>query len=129
MCYKNGIGNHKSCRMLAALLAMVIFMPGGVAIADTSWFSKVLPKNSMLAHEKAKAARMEALENAKIAFEKAKTAGAEKAAPYEYYTAEEYIQLANEELNSGDRIGVALFAAEAEAYSFEALEKTMGRAK
>jgi hypothetical protein len=124
MCYKNGIGNHKSCRLLAALLAGVLFMSGGVAIADSTWFSKLLPKNSMLAHEKAKAARMEALENAKIAFEKAKSAGAERAAPYEYYTAEEYIHLADQELKAGDRIGVALFAAEAEAYSFEALEKT-----
>ncbi|MGE5698853.1 MAG: DUF4398 domain-containing protein [Deltaproteobacteria bacterium] len=124
MCYKNGIENHKSCRLLAALLAGVLLMSGGVAIADSTWFSKLLPKNSMLAHEKAKAARMEALENAKIAFEKAKSAGAESAAPYEYYTAEEYIHLADEELKSGDKIGVALFAAEAEAYSFEALEKT-----
>lgn len=129
MCYKNGIGNHKSCKMLAALLAGIVFMSGGVALGDTSWFSKLLPKNSMLAHEKAKVARMEALENAKIAFEKAKIAGAERAAPYEYYTAEEYIQLANEELNAGDKIGVALFAAEAEAYSYEALEKTMRGAK
>jgi hypothetical protein len=129
MCYKNGIGNHKSCRLLAALLACVLLMSGGLAIADSTWFSKLLPKNSMLAHEKAKVARMEALENAKIAFEKAKTAGAERAAPYEYYTAEEYIHLASEELKSGDRIGVALFAAEAEAYSFEALEKTRRMSK
>jgi len=90
---------------------------------------KLLPKNSSTAHEKARAARMEALENAKVAFEKAKTAGAEKAAPYEYYTAEEYLQLANEELNSGDKIGVAFFAAESEAYSFEALEKARKRSK
>jgi len=124
MCYKNGVGNHKTCMLSAALLAGVLFMSGGVAIADSTWFSKILPKNSLLAHEKARAARMEALENAKIAFEKAKTAGAETAAPYEYYTAEEYLLLATEELHSGDKIGVALFAAEAEAYSFEALEKT-----
>jgi hypothetical protein len=69
---------------------------------------------------------MEAVENANTAFERAKAAGAETLAPYEYYTAEEYLKLAMEELASGDRIGVALFAAESEKYSFEAMEKAGG---
>jgi hypothetical protein len=124
MRYKNGIRYHKTRIFLAALISGAIAAAGGPAVADSGWLSNLLPKNRVTAHEKARVARMEALENAKMAFEKAKNAGAEKAAPYEYYTAEEYILLASEELNSGDKIGVAQFAAEAEAYSYEALEKT-----
>ncbi|NJD63111.1 MAG: hypothetical protein FIA93_10405 [Deltaproteobacteria bacterium] len=69
------------------------------------------------------------MEHATAAFERAKAAGAENRAPYEYYTAEEYLKLAKEELASGDRIGVALFAAESEKYSYEAMEKAGGGAK
>lgn len=76
--------------------------------------------------EKSFTARKETVEKARIAFEKAKSAGAEKSAPHEYYLAEEYLHLAKEELSEGDRIGVERFAEESEIYSLRAMEKAKG---
>jgi hypothetical protein len=99
------------------------------AAAGAGWLADFQKRSAATSHEQARTARMEAVENANTAFERAKAAGAESAAPYEYYSAEEYLKLAMEELASGDRIGVALFAAESEKFSFEAMEITTGGGK
>ena len=65
-----------------------------------------------------------AVDDARAAFEKAGTAGAEWASPYEYHAAKEYLALAKEELDSGDTVGVAQFAAESERLSALAMQKT-----
>lgn len=70
-----------------------------------------------------------ALRNARSSFEKAKTAGAESKAPYEYYAAEAYLGLAQHEADEGDRAGVREFAETSEKYSAEALQKAGGGAK
>lgn len=111
--YGIGIRYQKKYFCLGVVAAVLLSVTIGSAWADS-------------AHEKARAARIQAVENARLAFEKARTLGAETAAPYEYYTAEEYLKLAKQELKEGDRIGVAIFAAESERYSFEASEKATG---
>ncbi len=111
--YGIGIRYHKRCFCLGVVVLVILSATIGTAWADS-------------AREKARAARMQAVENAGVALEKARTLGAETAAPYEYYTAEEYLDLAKRELKEGDRIGVAIFAAESEKYSFEASEKAAG---
>lgn len=80
-------------------------------------------ENAMTSHEKARQERAAAVEHARMAFERAKAAGAEWAAPYEYYTAEEYLILSREELSSGDVIGVVHFASESERHSILAIDK------
>jgi hypothetical protein len=126
MNYGNGMKDHKSFFFAIALIAATV--AGGIipAAARAGWLADFQKRNAMSSHGQARALRMEAVENAKAAFEKAKAAGAETAAPYEFYSAEEYLKLAKEELDSGDKIGVALFAAESEKYSFEAIEKSRG---
>jgi hypothetical protein len=129
MDYRNGTQSHKYFFTVAALIAAMIAMAGRPAASAAGWLADFPSRNAATSHEQARAARMEAVENATSAFEKAKAAGAERFAPYEYYTAEEYLKLAMEELAAGDKIGVALFAAESEKYSFEAMEKTGGGGK
>jgi hypothetical protein len=73
--------------------------------------------------------RKKAVENARSAFEKAKEAGAEYSSPYEYYMAQEYLELAHDELKEGDVIGVHRFAAESEQYSALAIRKSSGSEK
>ena len=70
-----------------------------------------------------------ALKNARTAFDKAKAAGAETKAPYEYYQAEAYLDLADHERADGDRPAVRDFAAKSEKYSAEAIQKAGGGAK
>lgn len=79
--------------------------------------------------QRAMAARTQAVENARISFRAAKAAGCETAAPFEYYMAQEYLQLAEEELASGDKDGVAEFAAKSKAHSTEAIEMAKGGTK
>ncbi len=69
------------------------------------------------------------MESARAAFEKAKEAGAEYASPYEYYMAQEYLELAHDELKEGDRIGVHRFASESEQFSALAIRKSSGGGK
>ncbi len=111
--YGIGIRYQKRCFCLGVAAVAILSAAIGTSWADS-------------AHEKARTARTQAVENARLALEKARTLGAETAAPYEYYTAEEYLDLAKRELKEGDRIGVAIFAAESEKYSFEASEKAAG---
>ena len=69
------------------------------------------------------------LESARDAFERAKEAGAESASPYEYYMAQEYLELAQDELKEGDRIGVHRWASKSEQFSALAIEKSSGGKK
>jgi len=73
--------------------------------------------------------RKMAVESAREAFEKAKKAGAEDASPYEYYMAQEYLTLAQDELKEGDVIGVHRFSSESEQFSALAIRKSSGGRK
>ncbi len=70
-----------------------------------------------------------ALKNARTSFDKASAAGAETKAPYEYYSAESYLGLAEHEKEEGDRVGVREFSETSEKFSAEALKKAEGGAK
>ncbi|MFA6147573.1 MAG: DUF4398 domain-containing protein [bacterium] len=74
----------------------------------------------------AMAARTRAVENARVALQAAKAAGCEFAAPFEYYMAEEYLQLAEHELGGGDKDGVVGFAEKSSAHSIKAIEIAKG---
>ncbi len=71
--------------------------------------------------EKARAAREEAIANARETFRQAKEAGGELAAPFEYYLAEAYLDLAIHEAGGGDKEGVIAFAEQSAANSEEAI--------
>lgn len=70
-----------------------------------------------------------ALRTARESFDRTKSAGADKKAPYEYYLAESYLIKAEHEAAEGDRDQARDYAAKAEKYSLEALEKTKGGAR
>jgi len=70
-----------------------------------------------------------ALTKARTSFDKSRAAGAETKAPYEYYSAEAYLGLAEHEKEEGDRDGVREFSEISEKFSAEALEKAGGGAK
>jgi hypothetical protein len=73
--------------------------------------------------------RTMAVESARAAFEKAKEAGAENTSPYEYYMAQEYLTLAQDELKEGDKIGVHRYSSESEQFSALAIRKSSGGGK
>jgi len=79
--------------------------------------------------QRAMAARTEAVENARISFRAAKAAGCETAAPFEYYMAQEYLQLAEHELAGGDKDGVFEFAEKSKVHSAKAIEIAKGGTK
>jgi len=95
-----------------------ILLYTGPGIADT-----------LIAPTAPRMARIQAVEEARAAFERATSVGAEYKAPYEYAMAKEYLELAQHELKEGDRIGIHEFSAKAVAYSNMAIEKTSGGAK
>lgn len=70
-----------------------------------------------------------ALKKADTAFGQAKAAGAEAKAPYEYYAAEAYLDLAHHEKAEGDGDMVVEFSQKSEKYSAEALQKAGGGMK
>lgn len=70
-----------------------------------------------------------ALRNARASFEKAKAAGAEQKAPYEYYSAEAYLDLAEHEVDEGDTKQARAFAAESRKHSADAIGKAGGGGK
>ena len=78
---------------------------------------------------RAMAARTEAVENARISLQAAKAAGCEFAAPFEYYMAQEYLQLAEHELAGGDKDGVFEFAEKSKVHSAKAIEIAKGGTK
>jgi hypothetical protein len=74
-------------------------------------------------------ATSKAMQSAQASFEKAKAAGAEAKAPYEYYAAEAYFLQANHEVGEGDNKQARAFANQSEFYSAKAIEKAGGGAK
>jgi len=76
--------------------------------------------------QRAMAARIQAVESARATFLAAKAAGCETAAPFEYYMAQEYLQLAEHELAGGDKDGVAEFAEKSKDHSTAAIEMAKG---
>lgn len=77
-------------------------------------------------NQRAMAERTRAVESARESFQAAKTAGCEIAAPFEYYMAQEYLQLAEKELAEGDKHHVFLFAENSKAHSTKAIETAKG---
>jgi len=78
---------------------------------------------------RAMAARTEAVESARISFREATAAGCELASPFEYFMAQEYLDLAEHELNAGDKEGVVLFAEKSRMHSIKAMEIARGESK
>jgi len=76
--------------------------------------------------QRAFAARTAAVEKARVAFQEAKAAGCEVAAPFEYYMAQEYLQLAERELAEGDKNHVFVFAEKSKAHATKAIEMAKG---
>jgi hypothetical protein len=72
---------------------------------------------------------MKYVKRAQSSFDDAKAAGAENGAPFEYYAAEEYLELSEHENDEGDHSQAQIFADESEKYSAEALKITGGGAK
>ncbi len=115
--------------LLAGLLAGI---PGGAGADLSKWYEEAFsglsgPGDRL--RQADKRARTEAVERARASFERAKAAGAEYAAPFEYFMAEEYLTVAEEERNEGDRHGVFDFAAKSERFSEAALRKAGGGAR
>lgn len=74
----------------------------------------------------AMAARTAAVERARVSLQAAKAAGCESAAPFEYYMAQEYFQLAEHELAGGDKEGVIEIAEKSNIHSVKAIEMAKG---
>jgi len=79
--------------------------------------------------QRAMAMRTDAVQRARISLQAAKAAGCEFAAPFEYYMAQEYLQLAEHELSGGDKDGVVGFAEKSNAHSTRAIEMAKGEKK
>ena len=69
------------------------------------------------------------LQSARASLDKAKAAGAEKNAPYEYYMGEAYLNKATIQVEKGDYKQTEIFMKESVAYSSKALEMSKGGAK
>ena len=76
--------------------------------------------------QRAMAERTAAVERARLSLQAAKAAGCEFAAPFEYYMAQEYLQLAEHELAGGDKEGVVEFAEKSKGHSIKAIEIAKG---
>lgn len=76
--------------------------------------------------QRAMAMRTAAVQRARISLQAANAAGGEFAAPFEYYMAQEYLQLAEHELAGGDRDSVVGFAEKSKAHSAKAIEMAKG---
>ena len=85
--------------------------------------------DTLIAHPAHRAARIQAVEEARAVFGEAESAGAEYKAPYEFAMAKEYLELAIREWKEGDRIGIREFSAKSIAFSNLAMEKSTGGAK
>jgi hypothetical protein len=125
---KNGaeMCSGRSCTLSAALIAGMICGMSAPAFADSDRPMYVVSKNTVSSQQPSKADRMQALEYARIAFDRARAAGGEKAAPYEYYMAEAYFKLAKAEFDEADQIGVIPFSEESKKYSLMVMEKMNG---
>ena len=63
---------------------------------------------------------------AKSSFQKAVELGAEQKAPYEYYAAEAYLDLAKHESTEGDGKQAVIFAEQANSFAEQAIVKSGG---
>jgi hypothetical protein len=79
--------------------------------------------------QRAMAARTAAVERARLSLQAAKSEGCEFAAPFEYYMAQEYLQLAEHELAGGDKDGVVEFAEKSSVHAIKAIETAKGGKK
>jgi hypothetical protein len=70
-----------------------------------------------------------ALESTRMSLDKAKAAGAEKKAAYEYYMGEAYLGNAVYQAEQGDTKQAGIFNKQAADYSAKALEMSKGGAK
>lgn len=70
-----------------------------------------------------------ALQNARNSLDKAKAAGAETKAPFEYYAAEAYLGKAIFQAEKGDNRQADIFTGQSQEYSAKALELAGGGAK
>ncbi len=83
-------------------------------------------QNAQSPQAQAKAARAEAVKEARESFQEAKTSGGELAAPYDYYMAQEYLRLAEHELGEACVKSVHEFARKSKAHSAKAIEVAKG---
>ncbi len=106
-------------RWLARLLAVsvAVAMLGGCAGLSGSAKTAGPPTPAELQ----RTAREESIDNARTALAQARSAGGEFAAPYEFYLADEYLNLAAEEAREGDRESAIVFAERSAAYSGEVI--------
>ena len=79
--------------------------------------------------QKAMAERAAAVDKARAALRDSKAQGGETAAPFEYYMAQEYLQLAEHELGGGDKNGVVEFAEKSRVHAMKATEIARGEKK
>jgi len=70
-----------------------------------------------------------ALQNARNSLDKAKAAGAESKAPFEYYAAEAYLGKAAHQAEKGDNKQADIFTKQSQEYSAKALVLAGGGAK
>jgi len=70
-----------------------------------------------------------AIESARMSLDKAKAAGAQNKAAYEYSAAEAYLNKASVEAAEGDCKGAKAFTEQSKKYSAEALQAAGGGAK
>lgn len=70
-----------------------------------------------------------AIESAEASYQRARTAGAETKAPFEYYSAEAYLAQAKHEYEEGDRKQTKAYAQQSEFFSAKAIEMAGGGAK
>jgi len=112
------ITNRYRSRIFRLAIVAGVLLYTGPGVAET-----------LIAPSAPRAARIQAVEEARAAFERATASGAEYKAPYEYAMAQEYLELAQKELKEGDKIGIHEFSAKSVAYSNLAMEKTSGGAK
>ena len=112
------IGEGYRSRVFRSVFLGGVLLLAGPVYADTY----LLPSAE-------RATRIMAVEEARATFERATAAGGEFKAPYEYYMAREYLDLAKQEMKEGDKVGIHDFTAKSVAFSNLALEKAAGGAK
>jgi len=112
--------------VMAALIAGIVGTITLPAMAGANQFRDFTANTAVVSLEAKRIEQVRTMETARIAFVKATLAGGEQAAPYEYYMAQEYLALAEEEFRAGDKIGVDQFAAESNKYASIALKMAEG---
>jgi len=122
MKYRKGIAREKNHFMQALMVAIIIYEIGSPAIARPDQLRDLTTNTAMISNETKRIEQLRLVESARIAFKEATLAGGERTTPYEFYLAQEYLTLAEEEFRSGD-MGVSRFAAASHKYSSIACKK------